>query len=173
MVKTCCISGCISGSLKDRGIRSSQNIKQASLFGIPKDATLLAQWSSILNMTLTKHHCICDYHFKEEDIVKSRKIDYSGGIIKEYELKQWTLLPNAVPVNLQPRQYDIELSENQENLHYQTVKIINDDKFSKKPTINVQKQQLDNCINIRKKPASTSIEKISPSLIKIRKNCKF
>ncbi|XP_056643970.1 uncharacterized protein LOC130449912 isoform X2 [Diorhabda sublineata] len=148
MVKTCCISGCISGSLKDCGIRSSQNIKQTSIFGIPKDATLLAQWSSILNMTLTKHHCICDYHFKEEDIVKSRKIDYSDGIIKEYELKRWTLLPNGVPVNLQPRQYDIE-----------------------KPTINVQKpfQQLDNRINIRKKPASTSIEKISPLPIKIRK----
>ncbi|XP_056641730.1 uncharacterized protein LOC130448385 [Diorhabda sublineata] len=63
------------------------------------------------------------------------------------------------------------LSENQENLHYQTVKIINDDKSSKKPTINVRKpfQQLDNRINIRKKPASTSIEKISPPLIKIRK----
>ncbi|XP_018570673.1 uncharacterized protein LOC108910536 [Anoplophora glabripennis] len=106
MPRKCKIPGCVSGLEKDRKIRNSLNIRQASLFSVPKDNSLRLKWSTILGINLSPTNFICDYHFKEEDIVKEVKHNFPDGTSQIIPRGKWTLLPGALPINSEPRHFE-------------------------------------------------------------------
>ncbi|CAG5047486.1 unnamed protein product [Parnassius apollo] len=107
MVKYCIVRGCTSGSVSDRKNRQKKNLRQSSLFKVPKSNVLRKKWSKALSQQLTPNQFVCEKHFREEDIKKDDRL-----IINEAETiiprERWALLnDNVIPINLQDLEMDI------------------------------------------------------------------
>ncbi|CAH2987969.1 unnamed protein product [Chilo suppressalis] len=107
MVKYCIVRGCASGLASDRKNRLKNNLRQSSLFKVPKSNVLREKWAKALSQQLTSNQFVCEKHFREEDIKKADRLIINGAetiIVRE----RWTLLnDNVIPINLQDLEMEI------------------------------------------------------------------
>ncbi|XP_074100441.1 uncharacterized protein LOC141528336 isoform X1 [Cotesia typhae] len=97
MVKTCSVLSCESGRKNARKKNNVCNLRQISLFKIPKDPEKLRKWSSGLNQDLTANKFICELHFSNDDIIKRDTVELFNSDIFVSDRKKYTLKPNAIP----------------------------------------------------------------------------
>ncbi|XP_044585606.1 uncharacterized protein LOC123265775 isoform X3 [Cotesia glomerata] len=97
MVKTCSVLSCESGRKNARKKNNDCNLRQISLFKIPKDPEKLRKWSSGLNQDLTANKFICELHFSNDDIIKRDTVELFNSDIFVSDRKKYTLKPNAIP----------------------------------------------------------------------------